>query len=52
MYTIATITQIQNPTIQHMISPKEFNINFKASSKLINEALQQAKFLFSPQHNQ
>lgn len=46
MYSITTITQIQNSTAQHTLSPQEFTIKFKASSKPIKEALQQAQILF------
>lgn len=49
IYGITTITQIQNPIIQHILSPHEFKEKLKAIPKLIKYTLHQVNILFPPQ---
>ena len=46
LYSITTLHQIQNPTTKAILNQEEFKYKYKASQKLIKEALEQALFLF------
>ena len=48
MYGITTIQQIQHPSTTSILTLEEFQTKYKASSKPIKEALQQASNLFPP----